>query len=87
MPPGGPGVRIDTHVYQGYTVSPNYDSMISKLIVHRPTRAETIETTKRALSEFVIEPLKTTIPACMDILSHKLFVKGTVDTGFIERNF
>ncbi len=87
IPPGGPGVRVDTHVYQGYTVSPNYDSMISKLIVHRATRAEAIETTKRALSEFVIEPLKTTIPACLDILSHNLFVKGTVDTGFIERNF
>lgn len=87
VPPGGPAVRIDTHVYQGYTVSPNYDSMICKLIVHRSSRSETIETTKRALSEFIIEPLKTTIPACMDILSHNLFVKGTVDTGFIERNF
>ncbi len=87
IPPGGPAVRIDTHVYQGYTVSPNYDSMICKLIVHRPNRAEAIETTKRALSEFIIEPLKTTIPACLDILSHNLFVKGTVDTGFIERNF
>ncbi len=87
IPPGGPAVRIDTHVYQGYTVSPNYDSMICKLIVHRPTRAEAIETTKRALREFIIEPLKTTIPACLDILSHNLFVKGTVDTGFIERNF
>jgi len=87
VPPGGPAVRIDTHVYQGYTVSPNYDSMICKLIVHRPSRAEAIETTKRALSEFIIEPLKTTIPACLDILSHNLFVKGTVDTGFIERNF
>jgi len=87
VPPGGPAVRIDTHVYQGYTVSPNYDSMICKLIVHRPNRTEAIETTKRALSEFIIEPLKTTIPACLDILSHNLFVKGTVDTGFIERNF
>jgi acetyl-CoA carboxylase biotin carboxylase subunit len=87
VPPGGPAVRIDTHVYQGYTVSPNYDSMICKLIVHRLSRAEAIETTKRALGEFIIEPLKTTIPACLDILSHNLFVKGTVDTGFIERNF
>jgi acetyl-CoA carboxylase biotin carboxylase subunit len=87
VPPGGPAVRIDTHVYQGYTVPPNYDSMICKLIVHRPNRTEAIETTRRALSEFIIEPLKTTIPACLDILSHNLFVKGTVDTGFIERNF
>ena len=87
VPPGGPAVRLDTHVYQGYTVPPNYDSMICKLIVHRPTRAEAIETTRRALREFIIEPLKTTIPACLDILSHNLFVKGTIDTGFIERNF
>ena len=87
VPPGGPAVRIDTHVHQGYTVPPNYDSMICKLIVHRPTRTEAIETTRRALREFIIEPLKTTIPACLDILSHNLFVKGTVDTGFIERNF
>lgn len=87
IPPGGPAVRIDTHVYQGYTVSPNYDSMICKLIVHRTNRTEAIETTRRALNEFIIEPLKTTIPACLDILSHNLFVKGTVDTGFIERNF
>jgi acetyl-CoA carboxylase biotin carboxylase subunit len=61
--------------------------MIAKLIVHRATRAEAIETTKRALSEFIIEPVKTTIPACLDIMNHNMFVKGTVDTGFIERNF
>lgn len=87
IPPGGPGVRVDTHVYQGYTVPTNYDSMIAKLIVHRPTRDETIATMKRALSEFIIEPIKTTIPACRVILSHNLFVKGKIDTGFIERNF
>lgn len=87
IPPGGPGVRIDTHVYQGWTVSPNYDSMISKLIVHRKTRTEAIATMKRALGEFVIEPVKTTIPACLKILSHNLFVKSKIDTGFVERNF
>lgn len=86
IPPGGMGVRVDTHVYQGATVSPYYDSMISKLIVHRPTREEAIETMKRALHEFRIEPIKTTIPACIDILSHNLYVKGKVDTGFIERH-
>ncbi|MFA7486327.1 MAG: acetyl-CoA carboxylase biotin carboxylase subunit, partial [Phycisphaerae bacterium] len=85
--PGGPGVRVDTHIYQGYTVPTNYDSMICKLLVHRPTRAEAIATMKRALGEFVIEPLKTTAPICQEILSHSLFVKGKVDTGFIERNF
>jgi acetyl-CoA carboxylase biotin carboxylase subunit len=87
IPPGGPGVRIDTHVYQGWMVSPSYDSMIAKVIVHKPTRSEAIATMKRALREFVIEPIKTTIPACLDILSHNLFVKNKIDTGFVERNF
>jgi acetyl-CoA carboxylase biotin carboxylase subunit len=87
IPPGGPGVRIDTHVYQGWTVTPNYDSMLCKLIVHQPTRTEAIATMRRALSEFIIEPIKTTIPACLSILSHNLFVKGKVDTEFVERNF
>jgi len=87
IPPGGPGVRVDTHVCQGWTVSANYDSMIAKLIVHQGTRAEAITTMRRALQEFVIEPIKTTIPACLDILSHNLFVKNKIDTGFVERNF
>src|SRR5207237_506090 len=60
--PGGPGVRIDSHAYAGYRIPPNYDSMIGKLIVHRPTRAEAIATMRRALSEFHISPIKTTIP-------------------------
>jgi acetyl-CoA carboxylase biotin carboxylase subunit len=85
--PGGPGVRVDTHVYQGWNVSPNYDSMLCKLIVHQPSRTEAIATMRRALSEFVIEPIKTTIPACLAILSHNLFVKSKVDTEFVERNF
>lgn len=83
--PGGPGVRIDTHVHQGWTVSPNYDSMICKLIVHQRTRTEAIATMKRALSEFVIEPVKTTIPVCLEILSNSLFLKSEVDTSFVER--
>jgi acetyl-CoA carboxylase biotin carboxylase subunit len=85
--PGGLGVRIDTYVHQGWTISPYYDSMIAKIIVHQKTRAEAIATMRRALQEFVIRPVKTTIPACLDILSHNLFVKGKVDTGFVERNF
>jgi acetyl-CoA carboxylase biotin carboxylase subunit len=84
--PGGPGVRIDTHVHQGWTISPNYDSLIAKIIVHQETRAEAIATMRRALQEFVIEPVKTTIPACLEILSHNLFVKGRIDTGFVERS-
>ena len=87
IPPGGPGVRVDTHVHQGWTVSTNYDSMICKLIVHQRTRAEAIATMKRALQEFVIEPVKTTIPVCLDILSHNLYVKNKIDTGFVERHF
>jgi acetyl-CoA carboxylase biotin carboxylase subunit len=86
IPPGGPGVRVDTHISEGWTVSTSYDSMICKLIVHQRTRTEAIATMKRALREFVIEPIKTTIPACLDILSHNLFVKSEIDTGFVERN-
>ncbi len=84
--PGGPGVRVDTHLCQDAMVSPYYDSMIAKLIVHQPTRDEAIATMKRALREFRIEPIKTTIPICLDILSHNLFVKSQVDTSFIERH-
>ena len=86
VPPGGLGVRVETHLYQGCTVSPYYDSMISKLIVHQKTREEAIITMKRALREFRIEPIKTTIPACLEILSHHLFLKSEVDTSFIEQN-
>jgi acetyl-CoA carboxylase biotin carboxylase subunit len=85
--PGGPGVRVDTHVCQGWTVSTSYDSMIAKLIVIQRTRTEAIATMKRALREFVIEPIKTTIPACLNIISHNLFAKNKIDTGFVERNF
>jgi acetyl-CoA carboxylase biotin carboxylase subunit len=87
IPPGGPGVRLDTHLCQGWTVSTSYDSMIAKLIVIQRTRAEAITTMKRALREFVIEPIKTTIPACLNIISHNLFAKNKIDTGFVERNF
>jgi len=85
--PGGPGVRVDTHVYQGYTVPTNYDSMVCKLLAYQDSRADAITTMKRALGEFVIEPIKTTIPACLDIISHNLFAKGKVDTSFVERHF
>jgi acetyl-CoA carboxylase biotin carboxylase subunit len=83
--PGGPGVRLDTHAYAGYFVSPHYDSMIAKLLVHRPTRDEALRTMRRALSEFVIRPLKTTIPLHRQLVEHPDFVRGAVDTGFIER--
>ena len=83
--PGGLGVRWDSHIYQGYEIPPTYDSLIGKLIVHRPTRAETIATARRALEEFVIHPTKTTISLCRQILAHPKFVKGEWDTTFIER--
>jgi acetyl-CoA carboxylase biotin carboxylase subunit len=83
--PGGPGVRLDSHVYAGYRIPPNYDSMIGKLIVHRPTRAEAIATMRRALTEFHISPIKTTIPLLLQIMDNQLFQRGEVDTGFVER--
>ena len=86
IPPGGLGVRLDTHLHQGCTVSPHYDSMIGKLIVHKKTKEEAITTMKQALREFKIEPIKTTIPACLEILSHTQYAKGRIDTSFIERH-
>jgi acetyl-CoA carboxylase biotin carboxylase subunit len=83
--PGGPGVRWDSHVYQGYEIPPTYDSLLGKLIVHRRTRGEAIATAIRALGEFVVYPTKTTIPLCRDILKHERFVRGQWDTTFIER--
>ena len=83
--PGGPGVRLDTHVYAGYRIPPNYDSMIGKLIVHRPTRAEAIATMRRALAEFHVAPVSTTIPLLLQIMDNQNFQSGEVDTGFIER--
>jgi acetyl-CoA carboxylase biotin carboxylase subunit len=83
--PGGPGVRLDSHAYAGYRIPPNYDSMIGKLIVHRPTRAEAIAVMKRALQEFHISPIKTTIPLHLQIMDNHEFQSGDVDTGFVER--
>ncbi|HEV7301404.1 MAG TPA: acetyl-CoA carboxylase biotin carboxylase subunit [Tepidisphaeraceae bacterium] len=83
--PGGPGVRMDTHAYAGYRIPPNYDSMIGKLIVHRKTRAEAISAMKRALNEFHIAPIKTTIPLHLQIMDNEYFKNGDVDTGFVER--
>jgi acetyl-CoA carboxylase biotin carboxylase subunit len=87
VPPGGPGVRVDSHCYSGYRIPPNYDSMIGKLLVHRETRDAAIRTMMRALDEFVIEGPKTTIPLQRDILEHSDFRSGTHDTSFVERYF
>jgi acetyl-CoA carboxylase, biotin carboxylase subunit len=83
--PGGPGVRIDSHAYAGYRIPPNYDSMIGKLIVHRNTREEAIAAMKRALSEFHISPIKSTIPLHLQIMDNQHFQNADVDTGFVER--
>jgi acetyl-CoA carboxylase biotin carboxylase subunit len=83
--PGGPGVRWDSHAHAGYTVPPYYDSMIGKLIVHRPTREDAIACMKRALSELRIEGIKTTAPFHHRVLSHATFADGHVDTKFVER--
>ncbi|MDR2122054.1 MAG: acetyl-CoA carboxylase biotin carboxylase subunit [Flavobacteriaceae bacterium] len=82
--PGGSGVRIDTHVYSGYRIPPFYDSMIAKLIVTAPTRQEAIVKMKRALDEFYIEGVKTTIPLHRQLMDDPNFVKGEYTTKFME---
>ncbi|MBU0651189.1 acetyl-CoA carboxylase biotin carboxylase subunit [bacterium] len=83
--PGGFGVRIDTHVYQGYKIPPFYDSMIAKLIVHGKTRDEAISILKRTLEEFVIEGVKTTIPLFKRIVRDKTFIESKFDTSYMEK--
>ena len=83
-PPGGPGVRVDTHIYAGYVVPPYYDSLIAKLIVRAPTRDETIERARLALDMFVIEGVHTTIPFLRSILDHPDFRSGDIDTQFLD---
>ncbi len=84
-PPGGPGVRMDTHVVTGYTVPPNYDSMIGKLIVHADTRHEALIRAERALREFKVEPIKTTIPLQRRLMQNSAFMEGGIDIHFLER--
>ncbi len=83
--PGGPGVRVDSHAYAGYTVLPYYDSMIGKLMVHGRNRGEAIAIMQRALEEFIIEPIKTTIPIHKEIMKHPVFRRGQMFTDFIDR--
>ncbi len=85
IPPGGPGVRFDTHVSAGCTISPYYDSLIAKLIVHRPTRDEAISCMRRCLDELRIAPLKTTVPVLRRIFRNSNFAHAKIDTGFLER--
>ncbi|MBK8976863.1 MAG: acetyl-CoA carboxylase biotin carboxylase subunit [Planctomycetes bacterium] len=87
IPPAGPGVRWDSHAYQGYRVPPHYDSMVAKLVVHRPTRRQALATARRALDELVIEGIRTTTPLFRRVLEHSDFINGEVDTGFVDRFF
>jgi acetyl-CoA carboxylase biotin carboxylase subunit len=84
-PPGGFGVRLDTHLYPGYELPIFYDSLIAKLICHALTREDTIAVMKRALDEFKIMPLKTTIPLYRKIMEDEQFRKGAFDTGYIHK--
>ena len=86
-PPGGHGVRLDTHAYSGYRIPPYYDSMIAKLIVSAPTREDAIKKMKRALKEFIIEGIKTNIPFHIQLMDDENFIKGTFDTKYLEREF
>ncbi|HEX8504105.1 MAG TPA: acetyl-CoA carboxylase biotin carboxylase subunit [Hymenobacter sp.] len=85
--PGGHGVRVDTHVYAGYQIPPNYDSMIAKLITVAQTREECIVKMKRALSEFVVEGVKTTIPFHLALMDNAQFNEGNFTTAFLEQSF
>ena len=82
--PGGHGIRLDTHVYSGYVIPPHYDSMIAKLITTAQTREEAINKMKRALEEFIIEGVKTTIPFHLKLMSDPNYIAGNYTTKFME---
>jgi acetyl-CoA carboxylase biotin carboxylase subunit len=84
-PPGGPGVRMDTHVYAGYRVPPFYDSLLAKVITHGRDRDEALARMRNALSTFILEGVHTTIPFLVTVLDHPDFIAGDFDTKFLER--
>ena len=84
-PPGGPGVRVDTHIYAGYTVPPYYDSLLAKVIVHGNDRTEALARMHQALDGFIVEGVTTTIPFLGRVIMHPAFQAGDVDTKFLER--
>jgi acetyl-CoA carboxylase biotin carboxylase subunit len=84
-PPGGPGVRVDTHVYAGYRVPPHYDSLLAKVIVHGRTRDEALRRMGQALDSFILEGVTTTIPFLARVIRHPDFMAGRIDTRFLER--
>jgi acetyl-CoA carboxylase biotin carboxylase subunit len=83
--PGGNGVRVDTHVYAGYSVPPFYDSMIAKLIVHGRDRSEALAKMRLALDTFIVEGVTTTIPFLGALMNHPKFIEGDVHTKFLEK--
>jgi acetyl-CoA carboxylase biotin carboxylase subunit len=83
--PGGPGVRVDTHIYRDYVVPPHYDSLLAKLIVRGKDRADTIARGRRALEQFVVEGVKTTIPLHRAILNNEKFIRGDISTRFMDK--
>ncbi|MEV9639318.1 acetyl-CoA carboxylase biotin carboxylase subunit [Mammaliicoccus sciuri] len=85
LPPGGFGVRVDSAVYPGYAIPPFYDSMVAKLIVHADTREQAVARMKRALDEFVVEGVNTTIPFHSKLMDHEVFQSGDFDTKFLEK--
>lgn len=85
MPPGGFGVRVDSAMYTGYTIPPFYDSMVAKLIVHADTREEAVARMKRALDEFIVEGIETTIPFHANLMDNDIFKSGDFDTKFLEK--
>jgi acetyl-CoA carboxylase biotin carboxylase subunit len=87
FPPGGNHIRVDSHIYSGYRVPPYYDSLLGKLIVWRPTREQAVRTMRRALEEYVIEGVRTTIPFYLEVFGHTRFIRGNVDVQFIENTF
>jgi acetyl-CoA carboxylase biotin carboxylase subunit len=82
--PGGPGVRVDTHIYAGYEISPYYDSLVAKLITYDRNRQEAIKKMSRALHEFYIAPIKTTVPFHLRLMDNPLFLKGEISTHFVQ---
>jgi acetyl-CoA carboxylase biotin carboxylase subunit len=84
-PPGGPGIRVDTHVYAGYIVPPYYDSLLAKVIVHGNDRTEALTRMGQALDSFILEGVTTTIPFLGRVIRHPDFASGKVDTRFLER--
>jgi acetyl-CoA carboxylase biotin carboxylase subunit len=84
-PPGGPGIRVDSHLYSGYSVPPYYDSMVAKIIAHGHTRASAIARMYVALTEMVVDGIKTNIPLHLEIMQHSAFKAGGTDIHYLEK--